>query len=705
MYRRPLALAVISILALGACATRAPDSDGDSKPSAPAAAAPASAPAASAEPTVGDIRGIDLDNFDKSVGACQDFYAYSNGNWLRQNPVPAAFPSWGTFNELEFRNNARLRALAVAAADADDAAAGSPTALVGAFYAAAMDEAAIDARGLVPISAELDAIARATTPEDVVAIVRSAQARGTGLLFGFSSRQDLKNPERVIAYASQGGLGLPNRDFYTRDDAASKTQRDQYVEHITNTLTLAGATPAAAAANAAAILALETRLANAMLTREELRVPDNSYNLVTLADANGATPNFDWRAFFTANGIKDSNEFSLSHPKFFKAMDAALTDVPIETWRAYLSFHTLRSAAPNLAKPIADESFRFYGTVLRGQREQRPRDQRVIEQMNAILGEPLGQLFVAEHFPPQAKARMMTMIGHLKASLRARLERLEWMGNDTRREALEKWSTFTPKIGYPERWRDFSRVQLSADDHFANVRALNAHDHREDMAKIGKPVDRSEWGMPPQQVNAYYNAVWNEIVFPAGILQPPFFDMDADDALNYGGIGAVIGHELLHGFDDQGSRFDSEGRLRMWWTQEDRTRFDARAQRLVDQAGEFRAIGDMRLNGRVSLGENIADLGGLQIAYAALADALETRPQPLIDGFTPEQRFFLGWSQVWRRNFTDEAMKIQVNVGPHAPSKFRTNGPLSNLPEFHRAFGCEAGDPMVRPVETRVAIW
>jgi putative endopeptidase len=700
LVRRPLVLAVAASLVLCACA------------GAPSVTEAPPAPAADAQPTAtptpasaSNQRGIDLGNFDKTIGACKDFYTFSNGNWLRANPVPAAFSSWGTFNELEFRNNERLRGLAVNAADRIDVAAGSPEALVGAFWAAAMDEDGIELRGLEPIQAELAAINTIDTPAAVAATIRDWQSNGIGVLFGFFSRQDLKDNTRVIAYASQGGLGLPNRDFYTREDAEALKLREQYVEHIAKQLTLGGTPAERASADAKAILALETRLAGTHLTREELRVPDNSYNLVKITEAERQTPTFGWRALFDANGLTNATEFSFSHPKFFAEAETALREVPVSTWQAYLRWNLLRQAAPNLPLAFADENFRFYGTVLRGQKEQRPRDQRTVEQMNGLLGEPLGQLFVAQYFPPEAKARMMEMIGHLKTSLRTRLERLEWMGDDTRREALEKWSTFTPKIGYPDVWRDYSGVTLVRDDHFGNVRTLVLNEHRRDMAKIGQPVDRSEWGMPPQQVNAYYNAVWNEIVFPAGILQPPFFDMQADDALNFGGIGAVIGHELLHGFDDQGSRFDSQGRLRMWWTADDRQRFDTRAQRLVDQAGEFAAIGDLRLNGRVSLGENIADLGGLQIAYAALEDALRGQPQTSIDGFTPQQRFFLGWSQVWRRNFTDEAMKIQVNVGPHAPGKFRTNGPLSNLPEFHRAFGCQDGDPMVRPADRRVAIW
>jgi putative endopeptidase len=650
-------------------------------------------------------RGLDLANFDKATPACTDFYAYANGAWLRKNPVPAAYSSWGTFTELDKRNADRLKAIAVEAAAKTDAADGSPEALVGAFYTAATDEAAIEARGIAPLADDLAAIDAIDSREAVVARIVAMHRDADPVLFNLGVRQDLKDNTRVIAYATQGGLGLPNRDFYLRDDEASKQQRDQYREHVAKMLVLSGVEAGQAAADAAAILALETRLAKVFLPREEMRDPNKSYNVIAVAKADAATPNFSWSAYFTAMGVGEMADFSFSHPAFFAEMDAALADTPVATWQAYLRWNLLRDAAPYLSKSFVEENFRFYGQVLRGQKEQKPREERAIDQMNLLLGEPLGRLFVARHFPPEAKARMMVMIEDLKVALRARLEQLEWMGDDTRRQALEKWASFTPKIGYPDRWRDFSGVELARDDFAGNVRRLAAFELAHDLAKIGKPIDRSEWGMPPQQVNAYYNAVWNEIVFPAGILQPPFFDMAADDALNYGAIGGVIGHELMHGFDDSGSRFDSEGRLRMWWTADDRKAFDGRAQKLVDQAGEFVAIADMRLNGRVSLGENIADLGGLKVAYDALQARLAQDPQEKIDGFTPEQRFYLGWAQVWRRNWTDAALKLQVNTGPHAPGKFRVNGPLSNLPTFKAAFGCKDGDPMVRPQATRVAIW
>jgi len=644
-------------------------------------------------------------NLDDSVAACDDFYVYANGLWLKNNPIPAAYASWGTFNELEKRNSERLKVIIAEVSEQADAAQGSVPQQLGDFFRSGVNEAELEKRALGPIRAELDAIAKIKRRADVVAQIVQMHAAADPVLFNLGIRQDLKDNTRMLVYAGQGGLGLPNRDFYLRDDAESKAMLANYATHIANMLALAGSTRKDAAKAAERIVAFERKLAQTHLPREAMRDPNNSYRVVAVGVAEREVAMLPWRQLFQALGAKQLKQFSLPHPDFFRELDRALRKEPLSLWRDYLTWNVLRDAAPYLDKAIAEENFRFYRTQLAGQKEQRPRDERVIEQMNLLLGEPLGQLFVAKHFPPEAKARMMEMIGNLKLALRTRLENLAWMSPETRKQAMEKWATFTPKIGYPDRWRDYSSVKIVADDYYGNVRRLQAFDQAFDIAKLGKPVDKSEWGMPPQQVNAYYNPLWNEIAFPAGILQPPFFDMAADDALNYGAIGAVIGHELLHGFDDSGSRFDAQGRLRMWWTEEDRKAFDARAKRLVEQAGEFVAIGDMRLNGQVSLGENIADLGGLQVAYLALETALKDRPQAAKEGFSAEQRFFFGWAQVWRRNWTEAALKLQVNTGPHAPGKFRVNGPLSNLAEFKSAFSCKEGDPMVRKEATRVSIW
>ena len=655
--------------------------------------------------TTSNAAGISTANLDRSVTACQDFYSFANGNWLKTNPVPTVYSSWGTFNELEDRNNERLKLIATSAAARTDAPAGSADALVGDFYASFLDTVKIEKAGIEPIEPMLERISKIKKDADVIALVTDWHKQGTGVLFGLSVRQDLKDPSRVIAYAGQGGLGLPTRDYYLKDDAESLKMKSAYSAHIVRMLVLGGDSKATAEKSAKAIVALETKFAEAALPREEMRDPNKSYNVITVAQADKQLKRFSFRSYFDALDLAEVGDFSFSHPKFFKAMDQALANESMQTWRAYLKWNLLRTTAPMLTEALLNENFDFYSRTLRGQQALKPRDVRAIEQINTMMGDPLGQLFVAQYFPPEAKARMMVLISNLKTALRERLDALPWMGDDTRRQALEKWSTFTPKIGYPDKWRDFSSLRFERADYFGNVMQLAQFDQAFDLNKIGKPVDKSEWGMPPQQVNAYYNAVWNEIVFPAGILQPPFFDLKADDALNYGAIGAVIGHELMHGFDDAGSRFDAQGRLKMWWTANDRKEFDLRADRLVAQAAEYSPLPQLPLNGRISLGENIADLGGVRVAYAALQSALKDSPSKDIDGFTPSQRFFLSWAQVWRRNYTEAALRVQVNVGPHAPGKFRTNGPLSNLPEFAQAFDCKAGDPMVREGDRQVVIW
>ena len=649
--------------------------------------------------------GLDPGNFDTATPACTDFFQHANGGWLANNPVPAAYSSWGTFNELDLRNVSRLQQIAESAAAQGNTTPDSPEGLVGAFYAAVMDESTIEALGRNPIDADLRAIDAIRNRADLAALIRSWHARGTPVLFGIGVRQDLKDNTRIIAYATQGGLGLPNRDYYTRTDSDSEALRNQYQQHIARMLTLAGEKERKALKQSRAIVALESRLAAAALTREQLRDPNLSYNVISLAAATEVTPAFPWSEYFVQIGVADVRDFSLSHPKFFAAMQQELAGTSLKDWKAYLRWHLVNGAAQHLSKAFVDADFAFTGTTLRGQKSLKPRTQRSVELMNTLVGDPLGQLFVARHFPPQARARMMQMIDDLKVALRARIERLPWMSEATRAQAIEKWSTFTPKIGYTEKWKDYSGVTLDRKTHFANVRLLARHLHRLNLTKIGKPIDRREWGMPPQQVNAYYNAVWNEIVFPAGILQPPFFDMTADDALNYGAIGGVIGHELLHGFDDSGSRFDAQGRLNMWWTPEDRKQFDARADKLVVQAAAFEALPGLQVNGRASLGENIGDLGGTTVAFDALQIALARQPQPAIDGLTAAQRFHHGWAQIWRRNYSDAAMKLLVNSDPHAPSKFRVNGPFANMPSFREAFGCKAEDAMVRDDDERVQIW
>ncbi len=649
-------------------------------------------------------RGLDAANFDASVAACADFYQHANGGWEKNNPIPPAYSSWGLMNELSERNLSVLHDLLDSAAKAK-AEPGSTQQKIGDFYAAAMDEAGIEKAGYAPIQSDLDDIAALKDRKDLVALINRWHANGLSALFGFGKEADLKNSTMNIAYATQGGLGLPDRDYYTKDDADSKALRDQYVAHVERMLVLIGTDATQAKADAAAIMALETRLAKASLTKLELRDPSKSYNLVEVAAANKATPNFDWSALLAAIDRKDIRTFSLSHPAFFAEMDKALADTPIDAWKAYLRWHLVDTAAPYLSKPFVEADFDFSGRTLRGAKELRPRWKRAVDAVNANLGEALGELFVAKTFPPEAKAEMQTLVQNLLKALKQRLQNLEWMGEATKQEAMAKFATFTPKIGYPDRWRDYSKLEIRKQHYWHNVRAGIAFETRRQFAQIGQPVDKAEWGMLPQTVNAYYNPLANEIVFPAAILQPPYFDLEADAALNYGAIGGVIGHEIMHGFDDQGSQFDAKGNLRMWWTDQDRARFNERTAKLVNQFDGFVAIEDLHVNGKLTLGENIAGLGGLLVADDAWRSATENQRLRPIDGLTPDQRFFHAWAQGWRRQHPAQDLKLRLNTDVHAPAKFRVLGPFANMDSFANAFDCKAGDKMVATPEAKVVIW
>lgn len=647
---------------------------------------------------------LDPAGFDNTTSACTDFYQHANGAWLRDNPVPDAYSSWGVFNELGESHNQVLRRLLEAAA-LSKAAKGSKVRKLGDYYAAAMDEKRIEKTGTRPLRDSLRRIDHIENGADVAGLLIEYASVGRIPLFGFRVQPDLKDSSINLAYATQGGLGLPDRDYYTREGEEAETLRNQYRAHIAQMLTLSGVAATAAAKQAEAVLAFETRLAKAALTRVELRDPDKSYRLVSVAEAEAQTPDFPWSDLFKAIGQPGLQRFSLAQPGFFDEINRTFTDTPISTWKAYLRWHLIRQNASYLSNDFVNAEFAFYGKILNGAKELRPRWKRVIDQVNADLGEMLGEQFVAETFSAEAKAEVLTLVQNLQAALKLRIQNLDWMGDETKKQALEKFATFTPKIGYPERWRDYSALSISRRSYAENVRAAAAFEARRRYATIGKAVDRGEWNMLPQQVNAYYNPVKNEIAFPAAILQPPFFDPEADAALNYGAIGAVIGHELMHGYDDRGSRFDAQGNLRMWWTDADRAHFNTRTDKLVEQFDGFVAIDDLHVNGKLTLGENIADLGGLLVAYDALQMATANQRLAPIDGLTPTQRFFHAWARAWRRQHTDENLKLRVNTDSHAPARFRVLGPFANLDIFHDAFGCKAGDPMVGPSETRVKIW
>ena len=663
-------------------------------------AVPISAASAGVATSTAPASEIVKSNFDPATPACTDFYTHANGGWLTNNPVPSDQTSWGSFNILADRVTLDLRAI-VDAASANTDATGSEK-MVGDYYSAAMDEVKIEELGVKPLAADLARINALKSASDLSRYIREEQARG-GVLFNFYGNGDFNNPEMVIAYAGQGGLGLPERDYYLRPDADSQKLLSQYQAHIALMLVLSGRTAIDANQAAENIVAFETRLAKVSLTRLEQRDPATRYRLVSVAQANKETPNFDWAVMFGSLNLK-IEKFSLSSPAFFAEVNKMLLDTDAAIWRDYFRWDILRSSATFMPKALSDENFNFYGRILRGQKEQRPRWKLMVENASNLLGEPLGQIYVGKHFPPEAKAQAMELITDLKAALKVRLENLEWMSAKTKKEALEKFATFTPKIGFPEQWRDYSSLVIKRDDFYGNAGRTVLFERRFNLDKIGKPVDRSLWGMSPQTVNAYYSPQLNEIVFPAAILQPPFFDPKADKALNYGGIGAVIGHELLHGFDDQGSKFDAKGAQRNWWTKQDRAKFEARTAKLDAQASGA-IVGGLAINGKLTMGENIADLGGATIAYDALKMAQQRSPDPLIGGYTPEQRFFLNWAQIWRRNMMPESLKLMINTGPHSPSAFRTNGPLINSTNFAKAFSCKAGDPMVADDSNRVVIW
>jgi putative endopeptidase len=647
------------------------------------------------------LGGVDKMNFDLNVKACDDFYSYANGGWLKRNPVPSDQTSWGSFNILAERGLNDLRTL-MESASSQSAGANALEKMVGDFYTAASNEAQLEELGAKPLAKDLADIDALKNGQDVARYIATQHAKG-GVLFGFFNNGDFKNPDLQIGFASQGGLGLPDRDYYTRTDVDSQKLLAKYHGHISAMFVLTGKSAAEAQAAASRVIAFETRLAIASLSRVELRNPANRYRLVSVAQANKETPNFNWNDYFKTLGIRVES-FSLTSPKYFEEVNKMLVDTDIAIWQDYFRFTLLRESATMLSKAYVDENFDFFARTLRGAKEQRPRWKRVVDMTSAGLGEPVGQLYVAKHFPPAAKAQAMELITDLKSALKIRLENLPWMSASTKKEALAKFATFTPKVGFPDKWRDYSGVEIKPDDLYGNMARLSAFERSFSLSKIGKPTDRSEWGMSPQTVNAYYSPQRNEIVFPAAILQPPFFDPNADKALNYGGIGGVIGHELLHGFDDQGSQFDAKGANRNWWTPEDRKKFEARTAKLDAQASGTK-VGGLNINGKLSMGENIADLGGLTVAYDALQIALKRKPQGELDGFTQNQRFYLNWAQIWRRNMVPESLKLMINTGPHSPSPFRTNGPLTNMDTFAQAFACKANDPMVASQDKKVVIW
>src|SRR5271168_587885 len=646
--------------------------------------------------------GFSARNLDTTCKPCDNFYQFAMGGWMKDNPIPAEYAAWGTFTQLHDNNLTAMRTV-LNAATKSNAAPGSNEQKIGDFYASCMDTSAIEAAGLKPIAGELAAIDAISDRKSLDSAIAQLQREGASVLFRLSSGQDIKDSTRVIAIASQGGLGMPDRDYYFRDDDKSKQLRADYEQHVAKMFALAGDAPDKAAAEAKTVVTIETALAKASRTRVELRDPEKNYNLMPLAEMKTLTPDWSWENYLHAVGAPTVENVNVRQPEFFKEMNQALSGVSLPDWKIYMRWHVIHSAAPGLPERFVQENFDFYDRKLSGTKEILPRWKRCVQSTDRNLGEALGQVYVEKYFPPAAKARAKEMVNNLIAALRADIPTLSWMGPETKKEALAKLEAFTVKIGYPDQWRDYSRLEINRGSYASNLRRSVEFEYARQLAKIGKPVDRTEWGMTPPTVNAYYNGSMNEIVFPAGILQPPFYDPNADDAVNYGGIGAVIGHEISHGFDDQGSKFDGKGNLHEWWKPEDRKNFTERGDCVVNQFNGYEVEPGLHQNGKLVLGESIGDLGGLTIAYAAYEKSIEGKRPKDIDGFTPEQRFFLGWAQVWGANQRAEAARLQTNTDPHPLARFRGNGPLSNMEAFRKAFGCKKGDAMVR--EQLCKIW
>jgi endothelin-converting enzyme/putative endopeptidase len=661
----------------------------------PLAAAPA--------PTVPAGPGLELGDLDTTISPCDDFYQYACGGWRAAHTIPPDHSSWGRFNELEERNLGELRVLLDRNA-ADDPGRTPVERQVGDFYAACMDEKAIEAKGIAPLAPELDRIAGLESKEGLPEVAAHLQRLGLEAPFRFSSRQAYGDATRVLAHADQAGLGLPDRDYYLKSDAKSVEQRDLYRRHVGRMLALLGEPVDRAEADAAAIVAFETELAKASLDRVSRRNPKNVDHELALADLQALTPGFAWGRFLAAVQAPPVSRLNVAVPGFFRGLDAAVAKADLGTLRAYLRWHLVHQSADLLPAAFVEEDFAFFDKALNGAKELRSRWKRCAALTDKLLGEALGQEFVANHFSPEDRARMRAMVAAVEASLETDIETLPWMTPPTRSAAAAKLHDVANKIGYPDAWRDYRSVRVDRGDALGNAERAREFELARKLGKIGKPVDRGEWSMTPPTVNAYYSAQLNDINFPAGILQPPFFDRRRDDAVNFGSIGVVIGHELTHGFDDQGRRFDGKGDLKDWWTPADAKEFEARASCLADEYGNFTAVDDVKVNGRLTLGENVADNGGVKVAYAALEKDLAGKPsrREKVGGFTPEQRFFLGFAQVWCEDMRPEMARRLALTNSHSPARYRVDGTVENSPEFQQAFACKPGAPMAPAKRCRV---
>jgi putative endopeptidase len=675
----------------------------------PRLAVRAQAPASStAVPIPARLKVFDPAYIDTSANACQDFFAFANGGWIKHDTIPAAFSTSGVSKEMTDANELVVRSVLDDAMSARRSRpVNSTVAKLGRYYASCMDSARADREGVSPVKADLAAINAITTRPQLIREIAVLQRNGSNVLFNFSPNADPKDAEHYIVWISQGGLGMPDRDYYTKTDPASDSLRQKYIAHVTKTLTLAGQPAGSAAADARRIMSLETELAKASMTRVERRDPNATYHKTAVADLQQMSGPFTWPTYFRAAGMTAAVQYvNVSQPAFLRRAGELVASVPLEDWRAYLRYHLLSTAAPWLSSDFATEDF-AYRSLYSGAKEMLPRWKRCLRMTDNQLGEALGEAYVARTFSPQAKAQAKQVIDDIRASFHDRLLALSWMSDSTRRYALGKLARMNEKVGYPDRWRDYSTLQVEDGAFAPNVFRANAFEWRRTINRPGTPVDKTEWGMTVPTVNAYYDPSVNEMVFPAGALLPQTFDASGDMAANYGSLGGSwAGHELTHGFDDEGRHYDAEGNLRDWWAASDSVAFNEQAQRVVDQFTGYVQVDTLHVNGKLTLGENIADYGGLVTAYDALERALaRTGDRSTINGYTPEQRFFIAYAQSWREHTRPEQLKTRVTVDPHAPAVWRTNGPVSNMPSFAKAFNCKPGDPMVRPSAVVPQIW
>ncbi|ULQ56138.1 M13 family metallopeptidase [Flavihumibacter rivuli] len=646
---------------------------------------------------------IDPANMDMSVKPGDNFYQYANGAWLKANPVPASKTRWGSFDELREESSARLRKLLEEAA----AKAGTVPSMqqIGDFYSSGMDSARIEQLGYSPIKADLDRIAALRTVDEMLQEMATQRPlSGPSYFIGMFIGQDRKNVTQYIPQIGQGGTTLPDRDYYLKNDPRSTNIRKEYLANLVKMFQLVGKTEAEATQMADAVMRIETTMAKAQMSRVEMRDPYKTYNKFAWKDLSATTPSINWQQLAEKMLIKGSDSVLVSNPSYLRSVDLLLTALPMSDWKSYMQWHVIRGAAPYLSSAFVNQSFAF-NKVLTGQKEQTPRWQRISSLIDGQMGDALGQLYVEKYFKPEAKARMLELVGNLQSTFAERINRLNWMSAETKERALLKLNSFSKKIGYPDKWKDYSSIQIDRNDFMGNIRRSSQWAYMDMVNRLGKPIDKTLWGMTPPTINAYYNPVNNEIAFPAGILQFPFFDFGADDAVNYGGIGAVIGHEMTHGFDDQGSKYAADGNLKDWWTKEDAEKFTKLAGEVVAQYNGYTVLDTIHVNGKLTLGENIADLGGLAMAYEAFTKTKQFKEGKKIDGFTPAQRFFLGWAQVWRNNALPETQAQLILTDSHAPGVHRANGPLTNMDEWYEAFGVKEGDKMYKAKDKRTKIW